>query len=152
MSVETDLQTASALVERWAKASDAPEANRLNVTVDASDLLAAIQALHESDWGYLATITGLDLGVEAGELAVLYHFCVGLAVFTLWVRIPRDAASIPSIHSIIPSVSFYERELSEMFGITVVGAPSSERLFLPDDWPAGVYPLRKDFDPQQLAL
>ena len=33
----------------------------------------------------------------------------------------------------------------EMFGVTVVDTPNPDRLFLPDEWPAGVYPLRKDF-------
>ena len=41
--------------------------------------------------------------------------------------------------------TFFERELSEMFGITVVGTPNPDRLFLPDDWPTDAPPLRKDF-------
>ena len=44
----------------------------------------------------------------------------------------------------------FERELSEMFGVTVVGIPNPERLYLPDDWPEGVYPLRKDFERRAL--
>jgi Ni,Fe-hydrogenase III component G len=32
-----------------------------------------------------------------------------------------------------------------MLGLTVTGTPDPSRLFLPDDWPDGVYPLRKDF-------
>ena len=32
----------------------------------------------------------------------------------------------------------------EMFGVVVDGTPNPSRLFLPDDWPDGVYPLRKD--------
>jgi ech hydrogenase subunit E len=32
----------------------------------------------------------------------------------------------------------------EMFGVVVEGTPNTNRLFLPDDWPDGVYPLRKD--------
>jgi Ni,Fe-hydrogenase III component G len=35
-----------------------------------------------------------------------------------------------------------------MFGVTVVGLRNVEHLYLPDDWPAGVYPLRKDHNPQ----
>jgi Ni,Fe-hydrogenase III component G len=34
-----------------------------------------------------------------------------------------------------------------MFGITVLGLPTTEHLYLPDDWPALTYPLRKEFDP-----
>jgi NADH-quinone oxidoreductase subunit D len=36
-----------------------------------------------------------------------------------------------------------------MFGVDVVGTPNPDRLFLPDDWPDGVYPLRKDCHPAQ---
>jgi len=31
-----------------------------------------------------------------------------------------------------------------MLGVTFRGAPDTARLFLPDDWPEGVYPLLKD--------
>jgi Ni,Fe-hydrogenase III component G len=41
--------------------------------------------------------------------------------------------------------TLYERELIEMFGITIEGTPNTDKLLLPDDWPAGVYPLRKEF-------
>jgi formate hydrogenlyase subunit 5 len=47
--------------------------------------------------------------------------------------------------SSIPGATFFERELSEMFGITVVGTPNPDRLFLPDQWPTDAPPLRKDF-------
>jgi Ni,Fe-hydrogenase III component G len=32
-----------------------------------------------------------------------------------------------------------------MFGLTVDGIPDSRPLVLPDDWPAGNFPLRKDW-------
>jgi Ni,Fe-hydrogenase III component G len=86
------------------------------------------------------------LGLSVGDhrLEVLYHFCEGKAIATLRIRLPRSAARIDSVCEVIPSASFFERELSEMLGIEVIGAPNSARLFLPDDWPEGVYPLRKD--------
>jgi Ni,Fe-hydrogenase III component G len=33
----------------------------------------------------------------------------------------------------------------ELFGVEIVGTPDTDRLVLPDDWPHGVYPLRKSF-------
>jgi Ni,Fe-hydrogenase III component G len=33
----------------------------------------------------------------------------------------------------------------EMFGIVVSGTPDPSRLYLPEDWEEGVYPLRKDW-------
>jgi Ni,Fe-hydrogenase III component G len=108
------------------------------------NLLSAVKALVSIYWGYLAGITGLDLGVEIGQIEVLYHFCSGTAVVTLRVRTPRDHADVPSIATILPSANFYERELHEMMGVEIVGLANPNHLFLPDDWPDGVYPLRKD--------
>lgn len=141
------IQSASAILEPWTQESEVQAEDRLSVVIDAADLLAAVKALHgAAHWGYLATITGVDLGVEASQFEVLYHFVSGPNVATLRVRTPRDGAVVPTLYHLIPSVTFYERELMEMFGIVVDGTPNSDRLFLPDDWPQGVYPLRKDFN------
>jgi Ni,Fe-hydrogenase III component G len=114
--------------------------------LDVADLLPATRALLEARWGYLSAITGLDAGASANELEVLYHWCSGPVVLTFRLRTARDLASVPTLCEILPAASFFERELSEMFGVTVVGAPNPARLFLPDDWPSGVYPLRKDYN------
>jgi len=160
----TALQAAAALLAPWAARTWTSEAepHRLDVELAPADLAPAVQALHDTRWGYLTAITGLDHppaagnGSDAGRIEVLYHFCHGAAVVTLRVSLPRDDARIGSVCSAAvrrrsgqaPGVSaagFFERELSEMFGVTVVDLPDASRLFLPDDWPAGVYPLRKDF-------
>jgi len=151
MNVETCLQTAKERLETWAQESAEPEPGRLDVVIAPGDLVAAASALMDARWGYLTAITGLDLGPEDGRLEVLYHFACGAAIVTLRVRVPRDEAKVPSLVRVIPSISFYERELMEMFGVTVEGTPNTDRLFLPDDWPDGVYPLRKDFSMEQLA-
>lgn len=146
MSTSTSsLQAAGALLVEWTVETLTPEANRMDIVVDAANLLSAVEALIQGQWGYLSAITGLDLGVEAGQIELLYHFCHQAEIVTLRVRIPRDQPVVSSIYSVIPSVSFYERELIEMLGITIEGTPNTDRLFLPDDWPVGVYPLRKDF-------
>ncbi len=79
------------------------------------------------------------------SLEVLYHFCCHAAVVTLRVKVPRTAPSIPSVCSLIPSATLYEREAMDMFGFEIVGTPNTDRLIISDDWPKGVYPLRKDF-------
>jgi NADH-quinone oxidoreductase subunit D len=45
----------------------------------------------------------------------------------------------------------FERELIEMFGVTVTGLADTSHLFLPDGWPEGTYPLLKDTDVRAAA-
>lgn len=152
MTTETLLQRAGELLAPFAKGTNNPETNRLDVQIAASDLPIAASVLTNASWGYLAAITGTDLGLEINELEALYHFCEGAAVTTLRIHLPREGCpEIPSISDQIPAASFFERELGEMLGVTVVGTPDPSRLFLPDDWPVGVYPMRQDFKLEQAA-
>lgn len=54
--------------------------------------------------------------------------------------------SFPSIALRIPSAVLYEREIKDMFGLLPDGNPDTRLLVLHEQWPAGVHPLRKDFD------
>jgi ech hydrogenase subunit E len=152
MTIETPFQAAETLLAPWTKGTATPEANRLDVTIATSDLPAAAQAIADADWGYLIAITGLDPGPKTGELEVLHHFGAGPDIVTLRTRTPRDQASVPSICSAYVYAENYERELAEMFGITVEGSPNPSRLYTSDDWPNDLYPLRKDFDPKKAPL
>ncbi|HEY9076788.1 MAG TPA: NADH-quinone oxidoreductase subunit C [Anaerolineaceae bacterium] len=128
------------------------EANRLDVQIHKEKLLAAVKAIIEAKWGHLSAITGLDYpphqedgkSIE-GMIEALYHFCNKAVIVTLRIRIPYNDPTIPSICSIVPVATLYERELMEMFGVEISGTPDPSRLLLPDDWPDGVYPLRKSF-------
>ena len=145
MNTEQALDQAAGLLTPWAAEMARPEPYRLDAVVTRENLLNAVKAIREARWGYMTTITGLDLGVEAGQLEALYHFCLNAAVVTLRVRIPRDDAQVPSLCELIPSATLPEREFSELLGVTVVNTPDPSHLFLPDDWPDDTYPLRKDF-------
>jgi Ni,Fe-hydrogenase III component G len=120
-----------------------PDRRRIFLKVDAADLVPAATLLRDRyDCTYLATITGVDQG-ETFEL--LYHFASPVASITVRAEIPRTEPRVASICPVIPGAIFYEREIQEMFGITVEGIPDTRRLNLPDDWPDGQYPLRKDW-------
>jgi Ni,Fe-hydrogenase III component G len=140
----TSLDQAQHLLAEYAQDWQTPEENRLDAHVTPDSLLGAVETLRDHQWGYLAAITGLDGWPASAEMEILYHFCAGPAVLTLRVRVPREQAAVPSICAPFPYASVFERELREMFGLEVLQTPDPTRLFLPDDWPEGVYPLRKD--------
>ncbi len=61
-------------------------------------------------------------------------------------NIPEKTTQFRSITPKIPSANWYEREIQDMFGLTPLGHPDPRRLISFEDWPSGLYPLRKDFD------
>lgn len=143
------LHKAMFLLEKRALKITEPAAHRADVYLLPGHILPAVKLLRDARWGFLSAITGLD-DVKTAEIEVLYHFCNGSAIVTLRVRVPHDNATLPSICALAPVATFYERELAEMFGVNVLGTPNPDRLFLPDEFPANVHPLRKDFVmPQQ---
>ena len=152
MSTESLLKTAQQLLTAWTLETRAPEWNRIDIVLRPDDLPGAAAALAGARWGYLAAITGLDNGPESGVIEALYHFCSGAAIVTLRISLPRQQPRLPSVCQSIPSATLYERELMEMFGVDIVDTPNRQRLFLPDDWQEGVYPLRKDYRPQPLPV
>jgi membrane-bound hydrogenase subunit beta len=115
--------------------------------VDRELFRPAIQELIGIRFPHLAVIAGNDLG---SEIELLYIFSVfygqkfGEYMVTIAVRLPKSDLSIPTITDLIPGALFSEREKQEFFGITVKDIPDGRRLFLPEDFPQGVYPWRKD--------
>jgi len=151
MSADVMLQKAESLLAGLAKGTAKPEPNRLDVVIQPSDLVAATTALRGARWGYLAALTGVDLGKDANQIEALYHICEGDAITTLRVTVPRAGGAVPSVQAQHPNAMFFERELMEMFGVTVTGLADTSHLFLPDGWPDATYPLLKDTDVQAAA-
>ena len=91
----------------------------------------------------LCTITGLDEGIDLG---VIYHLTRqdGI-VMNIKTSVPKDNPVIKTIMGYFPSAEFYERELVDLLGAKVEGLPEGSRYPLPDGWPDGQYPLRKDW-------
>lgn len=120
-----------------------PDRRRIFLKVAASELVPTVTVLKAKyDCAHLSTISGVDKG-ETFEF--LYHFASPVACITVRTEIPRIEPRLASICAVIPGAVLYERELQEMFGVTVEDIPDGRRLNLPDDWPDGQYPLRKDW-------
>jgi Ni,Fe-hydrogenase III large subunit/NADH:ubiquinone oxidoreductase subunit C len=124
----------------------------------------------------LATIVATDERQESGGFKVRYLFEPVIALqgsladifVTLEVSLEAEKPSVPSITPLVPAANWHEREMRDMFGIEPEGHPDPRPLVLHDGWPkqpigerselaatcqpqsgrpAGLYPLRKDFDP-----
>ncbi len=154
MNTEEILTLATGIVGSWDWATEIsrPNPKQLDVKVkELKELVPIIVGLRVKRLGYLSAIVCMDLGAEANEMEVVYYFCPGDAIIALRVHVPRQGASLPSLCEVVPGAESFERELQEMFGIELIGLNTPDRLYLPDDWPDGLYPMRKDFDPQTLS-
>lgn len=124
------------------------------IDIHPDNLLSAVRTLVDENWGYLTAIVGLDRPApqapegqpqEEGAVEVQYVFASGAAVITLRLMLPYSKAVVPTISGLLPPAMLYEWELEEMLGVEVVGLRMTGHLILADDWPEGVYPLRKSF-------
>ena len=153
MNVEAIFEEVRVIVGDLAEKIESPARDRLDIYMKQPEELKTVaMRLRAKKLSTLSCITGLDLGLDCPDLEVLYHFCTGPAVITVRCRICKAEASIPSLIQIIPSAEPFERELAEMFGVRIAGLRTTEYLYLPDEWKAGMPPLRKDFDQAKLAL
>jgi membrane-bound hydrogenase subunit beta len=117
------------------------------IRLDRNLLKPAIKKLMDIRFPHFAVIAGNDLGDEIELLYILsvfYGTKFGEYMITFGVRLPKTDLTVPTITDLIPGALLSEREKQEFFGITVTDIPDGRRLFLPDDFPQGVYPWRKD--------
>lgn len=125
-----------------------PNSTPFGVIIKNEVLLHVCDQLHKNPATYfdmLSCITGIDNGVEAETMEVIYHlysipFNQSLA---LKVILPRENPEVESVNSIWKTANWLEREVYDMFGITFKNHPDLRRILLPADWKG--FPLRKDY-------
>ena len=105
-------------------------------------------AVTKMSFTVLCTITGLD---EGENLAFYYHLARrDGTMLNIKTFAPKNNPAIKTVTSYFPAAHIYERELEDMFGAKVEGLTPGTRYPLPDGWPVGQYPLRKDWTKEQL--
>lgn len=125
-------------------------ARRLFVEVDNYSNFKPVFDFTVKDLGFnrICMITGLD---EGENFSAIYHLAMfDGVVLDLKTSVPKSNPVIKSIMDTFPGAELYERELVDMFGFKVEGLPAGSRYPLPDDWPDGQYPLRKDWKKEML--
>jgi Ni,Fe-hydrogenase III large subunit/Ni,Fe-hydrogenase III component G len=145
-----------ALIQR----ADLPNDRRLFVCVDRSAVKYVCQHIfRELDARYVATI-GADDRPFSGNFLVAHNFAFDRdhLLCSVLAELPPDDPKIDSISDRVPAASWAEREMRDLVGIEPVGHRYLKRLVLPDGWPEGMHPLRKDvrwdqvpegFDPER---
>lgn len=120
--------------------------------VPGDRILAIATELHKNPQTYfdmLSNVTGIDNGIEAGTMEVIYHlysipFNYSVA---LKVILPREKCEVESLVPVWKSANWLEREVFDMFGIQFVNHPDLRRILMPADWKG--YPLRKDYQHEE---
>lgn len=139
--------TEGRLLEK-AKEIRTPRPRRMFMTINKTDFRKSMKKLVDSEgFKHLSAITGIDVG---SKIEVIYHLTRGDLVLSLKVKTSKKNPVLPSIVNLIPGAVLYEREVHELFGVTFEGNPDLSPLLLPDKWPSDIYPMRKEWSPQDI--
>lgn len=119
--------------------------SRVYVDIYPKDIVDITRYLFKELGFRFNTASGVD---DFDCLEILYHFSMDQAGFAISIRAilkDRNDPHIDTITNVTKAAWWIERELHELFGIEFNGNSDLRPLLLPDDWPKGVYPLRKSF-------
>ena len=137
----------SARCTEWAEGVKGRKSKQVWLKIARESLVSTLKRLVEIQYPHVSVIAFCDTGAQVD---LMYHFHVYWGIpheevlVTLTVSLDKADLKVPTITGIIPGALTSEREKQEMLGIEVVGIPDGRRLFLPEDFPLGVYPWRKD--------
>lgn len=114
----------------------------------ARDALPALMTMLRDDprfaFNQCVDLCGVDWPGRAERFEVVYNLLSLQLNHRLRVVITTDAATpVPSVVSIWPSATWYEREAWDMYGIVFEGQPDLRRILT--DYGFEGHPLRKDF-------
>jgi Ni,Fe-hydrogenase III large subunit/Ni,Fe-hydrogenase III component G len=121
-------------------------ADAVRLVIDRAAVRPATLALRdEFDARFLISV-GSDRRELGGGFCVEHIFSLDHdhLYVVLDCAVAEDDARIDSISPLVPGASWAEREFRDAVGVVPEGHPDPRRLMLADDWPDGVWPLRRD--------
>jgi NADH-quinone oxidoreductase subunit C len=121
-------------------------------TVPADYLRPALLHLRDREgFTHLVLLTAVDwLEDDQFQLTYLLSNRTQNRDLGLRVILPRQDATMESIHELWPTAATYQRELREMFGIDFPGSPRLHEEFILEGW-NDIPPYRRDFDTLKYA-
>ncbi len=126
--------------------ADLPAENRLFVFIDRSAVKEICRyVFRHLDARYIISI-GADDRPHSGKFLVAHHFAFDQdqLLTSFLTHLPENDPKLDSISDVVPAANWAEREFRDLVGIEPEGHSYPKRLVLPDGWPDGVHPLRKD--------
>ena len=121
-----------------------PINNRIYLYCEGQNAYAVNKFLFEEVPLRFVIATGID---SDDCFEIVYHYSydeTGCVVnLKAFIR-DRENPKIESIAPFLPGAQWIEREMHDLLGIEFKNHPDMRRLILADDWPEGVYPLRKE--------
>lgn len=118
---------------------------RASSPANCAEILAALKEKFGSDC-HLSSIAGNDLG--DGRFEVNYILLVENVSLLVKTETEHEVGTVTKT---FPGAILFERELHEMFGISVEGHPDLRNFFLPKELTkAGTYPLRKSLTNERI--
>jgi len=117
---------------------------RIYVEIKPESLVKVASYIFKDLKARFNTASGVDLRYH---MEILYHFLIEdiNLLISLRVKLQKPKLEIDSLSPIFKGANWIEREIHEILGINFKNHPGLRRLLLADDWPDGVYPLRRDY-------
>ena len=122
-----------------------PASGRLLVDLDRSRLREACRSLIRAGGRYQVGV-GSDDRARTAAFGLIHFFAFDRDGFSVGLRTsaPADDPAFDSITPDIPAAGWTEREYRDLLGLAFPGHPKPKKLITADDWPDGLYPLRKE--------
>jgi Ni,Fe-hydrogenase III large subunit/Ni,Fe-hydrogenase III component G len=124
-----------------------PHPDTLHFLIDKKLLRSVADGLFNQLQARFLISVGTDNRTLGGDFGILHVFSLDREKLYILLesRAPADDPRVDSITGVVPGADWAEREFQDAVGVHPEGHPDPRRLLLPDDWPEGVYPLRRDF-------
>jgi len=122
-------------------------ADTLRFAIEKTAMRAVVVELVNNFQARFLISVGTDKRPVTGDFAISHLFSLDREHLYVLLESPVSEKDprIESITEVIPGANWAEREFRDAIGVHPEGHPDPRRLLLADDWPEGVFPLRKDF-------
>jgi Ni,Fe-hydrogenase III component G len=118
--------------------------DRIYLLCESENSYAVNKLVFEDIGARFCIVTGVD---SDDSFEILYHYSYDQTGCVITIKAfirDRENPAIESITPLLPGAEWIGREIHDILGIDFKNHPNLKRLILADDWPEGVYPLRKE--------